>query len=95
MKSENLVIKSQYISSNCNSVIDDINKDSQTGNYDIDKKSSSHEVVDSTSSKAETKAWPRGTCLFTGDSVLIYIDKTRMPRKFYVKVRPFPGAKNR
>ena len=55
MKSENLVIKSQYISSNCNSVIDDINKDSQTGNYDIDKKSSSHEVVDSTSSKAETK----------------------------------------
>ena len=55
MKSENLVIKSQYISSNCNSVIDDINKDSQTGNYDIDKKSSRHEVVDSTSSKAETK----------------------------------------
>ena len=55
MKSENLVIKSQYISSNCNSVIDDIIKDSQTGNYDIDKKSSRHEVVDSTSSKAETK----------------------------------------
>ena len=82
-----------YISSNCNSATDDINKDSQIDNYDTDKKSNSHEVVDSISSKAKTKAWLRGTCLVTGDSMLSYIDETRMSRKFNVRVRSFPGAK--
>ena len=83
----------EYISSNCNAVIDDINKDTQIDNYDTDKKSNSHEVVDSTSPKAKTKAWPRETCLVTGDSMLSYIDETRMSKKFNVKVRSFPGAK--
>ena len=48
----------EYISSNYNAVIDDVNKDTQTDDYDINKKSNSHEVVDSTSSKAKTQAWP-------------------------------------
>ena len=89
MKSENLVIKS----SNCNAAIDDINKDTHTDNYDTEKKRNSHGVVDSISSNAKIKAWTRGTCLVTGDSMLSYIDETRMSRKFNVKVRPFPGAK--
>ena len=46
----------EYISSNCNAAIDDINKDTQTDNYDTDKKSNSHGVVDSISSKAKIKA---------------------------------------
>ena len=81
-----------YISSNCNVVIDGINNDTQIDNCDINKKSNSHEVADSTSPKAKTKAWPRRTCLVTGDSMLSYIDETRMSRKFNVKVRSFPGA---
>ena len=48
----------EYISSNYIN-IDDINKDTQIDNYDIDKKSNSHEVVDSTSPKTKTKACPR------------------------------------
>ena len=85
----------EYISSNCNAAIDDINADTQIDNYnDTDKKSNSHEVIDSTSHfKAKTKAWPRGSRLVTGDSTLNYIYETRMPRKFHVKVRYFPGAK--
>ena len=51
---------------------------------DINKKSSCHEIVDNTSPKAKTKPWPRGTCLVTGDSMLSYIDETRMSRKFNV-----------
>ena len=50
-------------------------------------------MVDSISSKSKTKAWSRDTCLVTGDSMLSYIDETRMSRMFNVKVRPFPGAK--
>ena len=37
--------------------------------------------------------WKHGTCLVVGDSMLWHIDKTRMSRKFNVKVRPFPVAK--
>ena len=37
------------------------------------KKSNSHEIVDSISPKTKTKAWPRGTCLVTGDSMLCSI----------------------
>ena len=90
------IIKSrhqEYISSNCNVAIDDINKDTQIDNYSTDKKSNSHEVVDRISSKAKTKTWPRGTYLVADDSMLSYIDEKRMPRKFNVKVRSFPGAK--
>ena len=42
-------------------------KNTQIDCYDINKKSTSHKVVDSISPKAKTKAWPRGTCLITGD----------------------------
>ena len=83
----------EYISSNCNAVIDDISKDIQIDNNDINKKSNTHGVVDSVSPKAKTKDWPRGTCLVTGDSTLRFIDEARMLRKFNVKVRSFHGAK--
>ena len=46
----------EYISSNCNAAVDDINKDTQIDNYDTDKKSNIHETVNSTSPKAKTKA---------------------------------------
>ena len=59
-----------------------INKDTQIDNYDINKKSNSLEVVANTSPKAKIKAWPRGTCLDTGDSMFSYIDETVMSRKF-------------
>ena len=49
-------------------------------------------LVDSTSTKAKIKAWPRGTCLVAGDSMSSYIDETLMSRKFNAKVRSFPGA---
>ena len=42
----------EYISSNCNAVIDDIKKDTQIDNYDINKKINSHEVVNRISPKA-------------------------------------------
>ena len=45
----------EYISSNCNAAIDDVNKDIQIGNYDTDKKNNSHEVVDSTHLKPKQK----------------------------------------
>ena len=80
----------EYISSNCNAAVDDINKDTQIDNYDTDKKSNIHEVVPSTSPKAKTKAWPRGMCLVTGDSMFSYIDETCMSRKFNVKAKFFP-----
>ena len=83
----------EYINSNCNAVIDDMNKDTRIDNYDTNKKRNSHVVVDSISLKAKAKACPRGTCLVTGDSMLNYIDETRMSRKFEVKVRSFLGAK--
>ena len=83
----------EYISSNCNAVIDDVNaviddvnKDTHIDNYDINEKSNSHEVLDSTSPKAKIKPWPRGTCLVTADSMLSSIDETRMLKKFNVKI---------
>ena len=82
----------EYISSNCNAVIDNIIKDTQIDNDDVNKKSNGPEVVDSTSPKAKTEAWARGTCLVTGDSMLSYIDETRMLRKFNIKVKYFHGA---
>ena len=45
----------EYISSNCNAVTDDINKDTQIDNCDIDKESNIHEVVDSTSPKSQNR----------------------------------------
>ena len=49
----------EYISSNCNAFIAGINKDNQINNYNINKKSNSHEIVDSISPKVKTKAWSR------------------------------------
>ena len=77
----------ECISSNYNAAIDDINKDTQIDNYNTHKKSNSHEVVDSISSKAKAKAWRRDTCLVTGDSMSSYIDETRISRKFNIKLR--------
>ena len=46
----------EYISLTCNVVIDDMNKDTQIDNFDIDKKSNNYEVVDRILLKAKTKA---------------------------------------
>ena len=43
--------------------------------------------------RVKTKIWPKGTYLVAGDSMLGHTDETRMPKKFRVKVRLFPGSK--
>ena len=83
----------EYIISNCNAAINGISKYTQINNYDINKKSNSHEVVDNAAPKAKTKAWSRGTFIVIADSMLSYIDEAHTSRKFNVKVRSFPGAK--
>ena len=70
----------------------DKNEDGTTIHGNIDNKEA-NESINNDTGRFKTKAWPKGTCLVTGDSMLGHIDETRMSRKFKVKVRPFPGAK--
>ena len=37
-------------------------------------------------------AWPNGTTVITGDSILNNLEEYRLNKRFNVKVRPFPGA---
>ena len=64
-----------------------------TAIYGINNKEAKESINNNDTDRVMTKAWPKGTCLVTGDSILEYIDETRMSRKFKVKVRFFPGAK--
>ena len=59
----------------------------------INNKKANEGINNNDTGRVKKKAWPKGTCLATGDFMLGLIDKTRMPRKFKVNVRPFPGAK--
>ena len=79
---------------NSNMVITNKNKDDTVIHGNIDTKEG-NESVNNDTGRVMTKAWPKGTCLVTGDFILGHIDETRMSSKFKVKVRPFPGAKNR
>ena len=59
----------------------------------INNKKANEGINNNDTGRVKKKAWPKGTSLATGDFMLGHIDKTRMPRKFKVNVRPFPGAK--
>ena len=80
---------------NSNMVITDCdkNKDDTAIHGNTNNKEANESINNNDTSRVKTKAWPKGTCLVTGDSMLGHIDETRMSRKFKVKVRPFPGAK--
>ena len=69
------------------------NKDDTVIHGNISNKKTNESINNNYTDRVKTKPWRKGTCLFTGDSMLGNVDKTRMSRKFKVKVRPFPGAK--
>ena len=74
-------------------VITDKNKDDAAIHGTINNKEANESINNSDKGRVKTKAWLKGTCLVTGDSMLGHIDETRMSRKFKVKVQPFPGVK--
>ena len=80
---------------NSNMVITDCdkNKDGTAIHGNINNKEATESINNNDTGRVKTKAWPKGTCLVTGDSILGHIDETRMSRKFKVRVRPFSGAK--
>ena len=69
------------------------NKDDTVIHGNIKNKETNESINNNETDIVKTKTWPNGTCLVMGDSMLGYIDETRRPRKFKIKVRPFPGAK--
>ena len=71
----------------------DKNKNDTAIHRNIYNKEANESININDTGRVKTKAWPKGTCLVTGDSMLEHIDETRMFRKFKVKVQPFPGAK--
>ena len=78
---------------NPNMVITDKNKDDAAIHGTINNKEANESINNSDKGRVKTKAWLKGTCLVTEDSILGHIDETRMSRKFKVKVQPFPGVK--
>ena len=80
---------------NSNMVITDSNKNKEDTSIhgNVNSKEENESINKNDRSRVKTKAWPKGTCIVKGDSMLGHIDETRMSRKFKVKVRPFPGAK--
>ena len=80
---------------NSNMVITDSNKNKEDTSIhgNVNSKEENESINKNDRGRVKTKAWPKGTCIVKGDSMLGHIDETRMSRKFKVKVRPFPGAK--
>ena len=68
------------------------NKNETAIHGNINNKEVNESINNSDTGRVKTKAWKKGTCLVTGDSMLGHIDENRMSRKFKIKVRPFPGA---
>ena len=71
----------------------DKNKDYTAIHGNINNKEANESINNNDTGRVKTKAWPKGTCLMTGDSMLGQIDETLMSLKFKVKVRPFHGVK--
>ena len=80
---------------NSNMVITDSikNKDDAAIHGNINNKEANESINNKDTARVKTTAWPKGTCLVTGDSMLEHTDEIRMSRKFKVRVWPFPGAK--
>ena len=71
----------------------DKNKNDTAIHRNIYNKEANESININDTGRVKTKAWPKGTCLVTGDSMLGYIDETQMSRKLKVQVWPFPGPK--
>ena len=82
------MLNSDMVITDCNK-----NKDDTAMHRNINNKEANESISINDTGRFKTKAWPKRTCLVTGDSMLEHIDEIRMSRKFKVKVRPFPGAK--
>ena len=82
---------------NSNMVITDCdkNKDDTAIHGNTNNKEANESINNNDTSRVKTKAWPKGTCLVTGDSMLGRIDETRMSRKLKVKFRPFLEQKQK
>ena len=80
---------------NSNMVITDCdkNKDDIATHGNTNNKEANESINNNDTGRVKTKAWPKGTFLVTGDSILGHKDETRMFRKIKVKVRYFPAAK--
>ena len=64
----------------------DKNKDDTAIHGNINNKKANESINNTDTGRVKTKAWPKGTCLVTGDPMLGHIDETRMSRRFKVKV---------
>ena len=71
----------------------DKNKDDIAIHGNTNNKEANESINNNDTGRVKTKAWPKGTFLVTGDSMLGHKDETRMFRKIKVKVRYFPAAK--
>ena len=52
------------------------NKDDAVIQININNKETNESIKNSNKDRVKTKAWPKGTCLVMGDSMLGYIDET-------------------
>ena len=68
-------------------------KDDTLIHRNINSKETNESINNNDKDRVKAKAWTKGRCLVMGDSMMGYIDETRMSIKFNVKVRCFSGAK--
>ena len=73
---------------NSNMVITDSikNEDDTAIHGNINNKEANESLNNNDTARVTTTAWPKGTCLVTGDSMLEHTDEIRMSRKFKVRV---------
>ena len=61
------------------------NKDDTVIHGNISKKETIESINNKDTNISEARPWPKGTCQFTGDSILEHNDETRMSRKSKIK----------
>ena len=57
-----------------------------------EKSSNKSKLSKKSNQSIKAHAWPKGSCLVIGDSMLEGLDERKMSSKHVVKVRKFPGA---
>ena len=73
----------------------DKNKNDTAIHRNIYNKEANESININDTGRVKTKAWPKGTCLVMGDSMLKHIDEIRMSRKFKVKFDLFLEQKQK
>ena len=71
------------------------NKDDTVIHGNISNKETIESINNKDTNRFEARPWPKGTCQFTGDSILEHNDETPMSRKSKGKIWPFPVAKTK